>query len=293
MKNFVVEKGKKWRVGNVTIDLIFEVQLEFSKNEFKAVLPTADFESSEIKWLTPDYITNDGNVLLNEQSFLIKSKGKNILIDTGTNTPGPFEDNLKAAGCNPEDIDYVLFTHLHYDHIARNTKMVENGKLVATFPNARYLVGKEQYNHWKEIYENPDSGGKEPLSRDMIWPFLLHVKAIEEMGLLDIIDEDFTLHDEIRLYSTYGHSPGSFAIIIESNGDTAWIGGDIANHPIQMTQLDSSTSFDYDPIKAAVEREEVFSKLAGTDILYFGAHFAGEKGGFIKKVDKGYRIINA
>lgn len=109
-----------------------------------------------------------------------------------------------------------------------------NGKLEATFPNARYLMGRREFNYWKEIYENPDSRKDEPLVDFMLDPYLLHVKAVADVVLVDLIDDDFVLDDVISVIPAPCHSSGQYVIVIESKGDSAWISADIFHHPIHL-----------------------------------------------------------
>jgi len=287
MKKYATEKNNKWKIGDVTIELIFEAAVWCP---WTLIYPEERYDSTALAQFIPVYCNETGDLHTNEQPFLIKYNGKNVLVDTGDNVSGPFEDNLRAAGAEPEDIDYVLFTHLHFDHIRRNTKMV-NGKLVATFPNARYLMGRKEYNYWKEIYENPDSRKKEMLADFMLEPFMLHVKAVVDMGLVDLIDDDFVLDDVIRVIPAPGHTLGQYVIAIESKGDSAWISADIFHHPIQLVQTDLSSIYDYDPKMGTKVREELLERLAGTDTLLIGSHLVGDHAGFIKKADKGYKLV--
>ncbi|MCM3691085.1 MBL fold metallo-hydrolase [Neobacillus niacini] len=290
-KNYTVEKGEKWKIGDITIESILEQEVIYTDEVRKKVFPNAILRREELAWMIPDFATEELNLKFVVQSYLIKCNGKNILIDTGKNVPGPFEDNLRAAGCGVEDIDYVLFTHLHLDHVARNTKMSINGTLVPTFPNARYLFGREQYQHYKELYENPGKRSIDPIADQQIWPYLLHMLSLVEMDKVDFIDDDYRLFDQISVYPVPGHSVGQYAIVIESKGDSAFIGGDVAHGPLQMVHTEVAASFDIDPVLSSKTREHVFSKLAGTDTLYLGMHFAGDHGGFIVKADQGYKLV--
>ena len=288
-KNYAIEPGKKYQIGDVTFETIVEVSYVFPWQGMKVSIPKANIVPEEMQWLVPAFATENFELRIAVQSFLIKSQGKNILVDTGMNVPGPtYENNLKAAGCTPEDIDYVMFTHLHYDHTARNNKMSVNGTLAPTFPNARYLFVQENYDFVKELQDNPAKRRGSP-EYDHLWPFRTQMLSLVEQGKVDFIDYTFTLHDVISLYPIPGHMPGQVAFLINSKGDSAFIAGDIFHHPFQMTQIDASTSWDHDPVLSTRTREKVFGELAGTDTLFWAAHAVS--GGFVVKADKGYQLI--
>lgn len=287
MKNYRTEKRNKWIIGDVTVEAVFEAEVSCP---WSVIFPQERYDAAAIAQFTPEFCTEAGELLNNEQPFLIQYNGKKILIDTGDNVPGPFEENLLAAGAKPEEIDYVLFTHLHFDHIHRNAKMV-NGKLEATFPKARYLMGRKEFNYWKEIYENPDARKNEPVAKYMLEPYLLHIKSIADMGLVDLIDDDFNLDGVIRVIPAPGHSPGQYVIVIESQGDSAWISADILHHPVQLRNPDLSSIYDTNPQMMARVRAELLERLTDTDTLLIGSHFVGDNAGFIVKADKGYKLI--
>lgn len=302
MKNYTIEKGKVWRIGDVIIKEIFEAEMviPFEGNidmagasgfNIQEVLPDLRFDKQELQWLIPQFATENFNMREAMHSFLIQSNGKNILVETGMNAPTTtFGDNLKAAGCEPEDIDYVMYTHLHFDHIARNCKLSTFGSIVPMFPNARYLFSKEQYDFLKELQDDPSKRRNIP-EYDHIWPFRLQLLPLVEQGRVDFIDEHFTLHDTISLYPTPGHMKGEVSIVIKSKGDSAFIAGDFVQFPVQMTQLDVSSSWDYDPEASKETRRKVFAELAGTDTLFLAMHFL--TGGFVVKNDAGdgYKLL--
>jgi len=290
-KNYTIEKNRKWKIGDVTIEKIFEFEMvQPWETGFKWVVPKARVVPEEIDWLIPTFANEKYDMSFAIQSFLIKSQGKNILVETGMNAPTPdFDENLKRAGVAPEDIDYVMFTHLHYDHVGRNAKMSTFGNLAPTFPNARYLFSSESYNYLKEIHDNPEKRTGIP-EIDHIWPFRLHMLSMVEQGKVDFIDDTFTLHDVISLVPTPGHQPGQVGLFIRSQGDSAFIGGDFCQHPLQMTQIDASTGWDFDPEASVKTREKIFGELVDTDTLVLVMHWM--KGGFVVRAPNGcYKLL--
>ena len=128
---------------------------------------------------------------------------------------------LKAAGLGVEDIDFVMCTHLHGDHVGWNTRL-ENGRWVPTFPKARYLFSKKEYTYWSEIHQ------KTPLDQitDSVLPII-------EANRAELVTSDHALNDHIRLTPTPGHTPDHFAVCAGKGGDAAVFTGDLIHSPIQ------------------------------------------------------------
>jgi glyoxylase-like metal-dependent hydrolase (beta-lactamase superfamily II) len=133
----------------------------------------------------------------------------------------PWLDTLRAAGANPEDVDVVLCTHLHVDHVGWNTRL-ENGRWVPTFPKARYLFSKKEYTYWSEIHQ------KTPLDQitDSVLPII-------EANRADLVNSDHALNDHVRLSPTPGHTPDHFAVCAGKGSDAAVFTGDLIHSPIQ------------------------------------------------------------
>jgi len=154
-------------VGDMTIHRIVEQEQGFTPMlEF---LPTLSEETLDenLSWLAPGRYNRDtGNVVLCFQSYVVKTPHHNILVDAcignDKNFPlrptwnkkkdGNWMQGLKAAGLGVEDIDFVMCTHLHGDHVGWNTRL-ENGRWVPTFPKARYLFSKKEYDYWSAIHQ--------------------------------------------------------------------------------------------------------------------------------------------
>ena len=147
-----------WKIGDVTV-----TRVEESTTAIPAagLLPNCTAEGIERhrSWLAPAFLDEGGNLTLSFHGLVIEADGRHILVDTcvGTRpTPGyemmsnrdsPFLANLEEAGFPPESIDVVLCTHLHFDHVGWNTRLVD-GSWVPTFPNARYVFGRREWEHW-------------------------------------------------------------------------------------------------------------------------------------------------
>jgi len=154
-------------VNDMTIHRIVEQESGFTP--MLDFLPTLTKETlgENLSWLAPrGYDSASGNVVLCFQSYVVKTPHHNILVDSCIGNDKNFPNRpawnkktdanwmkaLKAAGLGVEDIDFVMCTHLHGDHVGWNTRL-ENGRWVPTFPKARYLFSKKEYTYWSEIHQ--------------------------------------------------------------------------------------------------------------------------------------------
>lgn len=263
----------QWRIGAAKITRIVELE---GAGGTKFILPQASPEAvKEIGWLAPDYATADGKLKMSVHALVVEADGKRIVVDTciGNNKKNrivpvwndldtPFLFKLNEAGFAPETIDLVICTHLHVDHVGWNTKLAGND-WVPTFPNARYLFGRTEYEYWKDFEDNPEQRAV----------FADSVRPIVDAGLADIIPDTFQVSESISTVPTPGHSPGHMSIRIRSEGEEALLLGDVAHHPCQMAHPEWSSTFDSDPMQSARTRRDVFGEVADTGTVVIGGHF--------------------
>src|SRR6187402_229121 len=193
------------------------------------------------RWMSPNhYDEASGWLKLSIHSWLLRLGGKTILIDTCVgnhksrkhrpkwdmmNTP--YLDRLKAAGVTPEQIDMVMCTHLHVDHVGWNTRL-DNGRWVPTFKNAKYVWSKADYDHFLRIDRDPEKGPAiGGALRDSVLP-------IVEAGLCQMVDGTETIEEHLSLTPAPGHSPGHVLINLASQDRQAFFSGDIIHHVIQI-----------------------------------------------------------
>ena len=269
-----------WKVGNVKITKIVELE---AVGGSRFLLPQATYdEVKKLPWLAPKFATEDGKLILSIHSLILETPKQRIVVDTcigndkqGRNIPTwnnlqkPFLEDMTKAGYPPDSIDMVLCTHLHVDHVGWNTRLV-GGKWVPTFPKARYVFGKIEYDYWKTHAPTPTHAA---LFEDSI-------KPVVDAGVVDLIASDHRLTDEITMIPTPGHSPGHMSIHIKSAGEEALLTGDAAHHPVQMYHLDWSSLADSDGSQAAKSRRELFPRFADKPVLVLGGHFSA---GYIKR----------
>jgi glyoxylase-like metal-dependent hydrolase (beta-lactamase superfamily II) len=183
-----------------------------------------------------------------------------------------FLQDLASIGILPENVDTVLCTHLHFDHVGWNTHLVD-GRWVPTFPNARYLFGRKEYDHWLMLR---DTGGYHAVNH-----LADSVDPVVAAGLVDFIAADHKLTEEIRLLPTPGHTPGHVSVHISSAGHEAVITGDMMHHPLQLAMPARHARFDLDKAQGAETRVAFVERFADQPVLVIGSHFADPGAGRI------------
>ena len=190
----------------------------------------------------------------------------------------PFLEHLEAAGWTRDGVNAVVCTHLHVDHVGWNT-MRENDRWVPTFPKARYFIGKREFEYWAAVSE-----GEQPeIMADSVQPIL-------DAGLVDLVAMDHRISAEVRLMPSPGHTPGHVCVVIESEGETAVITGDMTHHPCQLAHPDWSPAFDSDPKAAADTRAGLFARWADDEVLVIGTHYAAPTAGRIRRDSDVFRF---
>jgi glyoxylase-like metal-dependent hydrolase (beta-lactamase superfamily II) len=271
----------KWRVGGVTITKIVELEVTGGS---RFILPQATPEAIlPIGWLQPDFADENGRLKMSIHALVVETPSRRIIVDTclgndkenrriptWNNLQTRFLADLTAAGYARETIDTVICTHLHVDHVGWNT-MLDGGSWVPTFPNARYLMGRVEFDHWTSQHDREDM---EAIIADSVAP-------VWEAGLVDLVETDHRICDEISLMPTLGHTPGHVSVRIASQGEEALITGDFMHHPCQIARPDWSSTADSDPAEARQTREHMLTHLSDNPILVIGTHFAGRTAGHV------------
>lgn len=267
------------QIGEVTITAIVE---SCSVYGLQDLLPTAkEEEIGHIDWIGPPYITEKGEVVLAIQAFCIETPDRRIIVDTcngndksrasgfGHMQQSDLLDRLIQINFGPENVDIVLCTHLHADHVGWNT-CLRDGQWVPTFPRARYLIGRTEFAHELELAGTP--------FREQ---FQDSVRPIVDAGLVDLVETDHQICPELRLVASPGHTPGHVSVMIESVGESALITGDFLHSPVQIARPDWSLSFDHNPDVARETRTSMLYQLADTSTLVLGSHFPSPTAGHI------------
>ena len=283
-----------WRVGEVTVTRILELE---ATGGTRFILPQATPEVVRgMDWLAPHFADENGKLKMSIHALVVETPTARIVVDTcigndkdrdiptwsGLQTS--FLADLAAAGYPRESIDVVLCTHLHVDHVGWNTMRVA-GAWVPTFPNARYLLARSEFDYWRAEEEAADD-----LSRS---PFHDSVRPVWEAGLVDLVETDHRLCPEVTLEPTLGHTPGHVSVRIRSGGQEALITGDFIHHPCQLGHPEWASSADYDAQASTATRQRMFGALAGTQTLVIGTHFAAPTAGHVVADGGAWRLAVA
>jgi glyoxylase-like metal-dependent hydrolase (beta-lactamase superfamily II) len=272
-----------FHLGGATLEKI--IDLDPFRLPVGFLMPAADIEAlrPHRTLLEPHHVDfSTGEVLLGLHSLLLRVGGLTVLIDTcvGEHKPRPrradwhertgsdYLQKLQRAGVSPDDVDIVLCTHLHADHVGWNTRL-ESGRWVPTFPNARYLIGRTDLAHW-QAEEQRDPG------RHNHGSYADSVLPVVEAGLVEKVDEGFDVGRGARLVGLPGHSPGQIGLCLDCGGGSqAFFCGDVVQTPVQVIHPDWSSQFCFNRELATQTRVELFERALERDSLVIPAHLRG------------------
>eukprot|EP01065_Artemidia_motanka_P023873 TRINITY_DN2851_c1_g1_i2.p1 TRINITY_DN2851_c1_g1~~TRINITY_DN2851_c1_g1_i2.p1 ORF type:complete len:322 (+),score=84.84 TRINITY_DN2851_c1_g1_i2:71-1036(+) len=298
------------RVGSVDIDVIVETELQtpagggllkpeaivdreartgrpVQVQDAGPELAELSKRAGEVGWMGR-YTTPSGQLRLSFQAFVIKTATKRIVVDTCVGNDkdrasfgappekvhmrqGPFleqlEESVPAAA-----VDYVMCTHMHWDHVGWSS-MWRGGRWVPTFPRAKYLFGKKEYDGFVAQTKEDGAHGDvaRVLMRDSIGPVI-------QAQLHQLVPSDYVIVDEpgckVYLKPTEGHTPGHVSVVVESGGETALITGDAMHHPMQVAYPKISSFYDADSQQSARTRQELCAEACSGRTIVIGTHFA-------------------
>lgn len=259
------------RIGDVEIWRILEIHGPFMAPE--ELFPTAGPDVARIiAETTPHSLCPEsGRLILPIQGFLLKTPHHTILVDSCVGNhktipgrpdwhqrdSGRFMAALAAAGMDVADVDYVLCTHLHTDHVGWNTRL-EDGRWVPTFPNARYLMPMADEAEHRERASD--------LYAESVLPVI-------ETGQADMVEAGHRIGDHVTLIPTPGHTPGHVSVEIRSGDRMALITGDALHTTAQCRHPEWHFKFDSDPERAVVSRKHFLADAAEAGCVVLGNHF--------------------
>jgi glyoxylase-like metal-dependent hydrolase (beta-lactamase superfamily II) len=279
------EHMKSWTIGDVTVTRVVELW-DFQDN-IQMTMPDATAEEVvAMQWLHPHYATPDGRQRMNFQGFVVQAPGRVIVVDSCIGAgrqrdfdvfcdlPEGFLEDLESLGISRHDVDTVMCTHLHFDHVGWNTyRDPETGEYRPTFPNARYLFGRTEYEAWQNT-----------IRRDGVHTDTHLVECVDPivaLGLADFIEADHEIAPGIWCEPSHGHTPGHVHVRIRSQGQEAIITGDLMHHPMQVAMPYRQATFDMDKEAGRQTRMGFVEKYADSGVMVIGAHFAGPTAGHI------------
>jgi glyoxylase-like metal-dependent hydrolase (beta-lactamase superfamily II) len=275
----------KTRVGDVEIISLMDVGDWKLANFF----PTVDPEVWErYRAIYPDALCDGNAICTSATAYAVRFGESTILVDTGLG-PGPHErmggqtgqllSELHSLRIKPEDVDTVIITHLHRDHVGWNAIPTGDG-LQPTFPRAQYVVPRKDWDY----YTQPDQ-----LERSA---YLQGSMALYEKGLIDMSDGEYAVNRYISLVPTPGHTPGHQAVMVTSQGEQAAILGDMVHTPPQVEETEWTAAADVDPELSIATRKQMLDKIESEHVLLCAGHFPHPGFGYLLRRD-GRRFFEA
>ena len=294
-------------LGEVTVTRV--VEWSGAVRTTREVLPDSPAEiwQQHRAELAPDFWTPDDDAYLCAiQSWVIRSGGRTVLVDTGAGNDRdrpqvpqfdhlatPFLDTLAGVGVRPEDVDVVVNTHVHYDHVGWNTHLVD-GEWTPTFPNATYLIPRIDRD-----YFDPQNEHRRPPARTDADRLRRHgshlvfadsVAPILRDGLATLWDEQYRIDAHLTLEPAPGHTPGSSLLRVRSGDERAVLVGDLLHSPAQFFAPHANSCFCEDPQQARDTRRRVLAESADTGTLLIPAHFPGHGAAEVRRDGDAFSI---
>ncbi|GBG55616.1 MBL fold metallo-hydrolase [Sporomusaceae bacterium FL31] len=280
---------KTYQVGDAKITYVGELVMN-------NVMPSTlfpdwnpDLLSDHQNWLSGNSIDPCAkHLFMSIHTWVVKTKHHTILIDTGVgnhkhrpftphfeNLQLPYLQRLLAAGVEPEAVDYVLATHLHVDHVGWNTQKIDD-QWVPTFPNARYVFSKAEYEYYKNPANHNDRNKTSVIvQKDSIEPIIA-------AGLADMIKIDGSeLIDGLSFKPTPGHSIDHTSIALTSQGEEALFVGDLLHHPIQVRYPELNSIYDAFAEQSRLSRRWALEYAAERKAILFCSHFPESSAGTV------------
>ena len=241
-----------------------------------------------------------GKLVFSFHSFIVKTGHHTILIDSCIGNDkerptrpqfhrlqSPFLADLANAGVGVEDVDYVMCTHLHWDHVGWNTRL-DNGRWVPTFPNARYIMARREFEHWQDVQRRGEDTPHRRAFEDSVLP-------VVRTGQSVLVDDDYALEDgrisSLWFESAPGHTPGNVVIHARSRDDHAVFLGDVLHHQFQLMQPEWSTLACTDPELSRKTRMRLVEEYADCGTRLLPGHFPAPTTGRIVRHGSAYRYV--
>ncbi|MGH7115125.1 MAG: MBL fold metallo-hydrolase [Stellaceae bacterium] len=283
-------------VGDMTIHRLVEQEAGFTPVlEFLPGLSPELLDENR-PWLEPAALDPATDMLvLCFQSYLVKTPHHTILVDSciGNDKSRPTRETwnhktddyfmraLAAAGASVDDIDFVMCTHLHADHVGWNTRL-DNGRWVPTFPNARYVMARREFEHWQGVQQRGEDTPHRLAFEDSVLP-------VVRTGQSLLVDDDYALEDGLWFESARGHTPGNVVIHARSRDEHAVFIGDVLHHQLQLARPEWSTAACSDRELSRRTRTRLIEEHAEEGTRLLPAHFPAPTVGRIVRHGRAYR----
>lgn len=287
-------------IGDIKIDCVTEIdRYPFEPNALLGNI-TAEIVERHKTALGPRLVeAGTNNLIISFHGFVIRSPRLTIVVDTcnGNHKPRPdkpwqnmrtstnYLSNLARVGVRPEDVDIVLCTHLHGDHVGWNTEL-RDGRWTPTFPNARYLMSRRDYDYFA-MKESALAQRTPSAFSDSVLPVI-------EAGRAEFVDFADSTHrsvdDNIWIEPAPGHTPGHVTVHVKRRDHRAVLSGDIIHHPIQFFEPHLSNNGDVDPLEAQATRHRLLQFSAESRAILMTAHFPAPTAGYVMSVGDQFRF---
>ena len=200
---------------------------------------------------------------------LVNTGNSLILFDTGLQGPGTVAA-IEAAGYTADQVDTIVITHMHGDHIGG---LMTDG--APTFANAAYVTGRSEFDHWAKAGNDNFEGKVRPLAEQMT-----------------MLEDGGTVASGVTAMAAFGHTPGHMAYMVENNGTSLLIAADFANHYVwSLAHPDWEVKFDMDKAAAAATRRRMLDMMAADKMAFVGYHMPFPAIGYVEKGGDNYRYV--
>jgi glyoxylase-like metal-dependent hydrolase (beta-lactamase superfamily II) len=245
----------------------------------------------------PRHFDQQQNLLvMSFHSILVRTATHTILVDTclGNDKPRPNIDiwhqrsgnylaDLASAGVTPEEVDIVMCTHLHADHVGWNTQL-KDGQWVPTFPNAEYLFASKEVDHWQqELERRPADEVNHDSWADSVAPIFDAGKAV-------LVGSEDEITTGVRILPAPGHTPGNVMLLLEDRGERGYVLGDAIHHPIQVDYPQWSSRFCHDPDLSRKTRTQILTRAAEENAWILPAHFPTPTAARVRRTTQGFAL---
>jgi len=256
-----------YRLGNLDLRILSDGTYYQDAGAVFGIVPRVMWERAVNPALDAQY-----RMPLGLNSVLVRSHDKLILIETGVGdkeghrrqaspaAEGTLLVELAAIGVRPDEIDIVINTHLHADHCGWNTRAAD-GRIVPTFPNARYLI---QGGEWEAAIAPNERTRATYLAENLL--------PLEEAGVLDLVDGERAVTPEITIVPTHGHTEDHASVVLTSGGETAIYIGDMVQHHVQLERTAWVSSFDLLPLVSMETKKRIVERAIRERAVIVSVH---------------------
>ncbi|MEV6954632.1 MBL fold metallo-hydrolase [Streptomyces sp. NPDC051183] len=292
------ESRQSIMLGDVEVIRVVEWQGEFAPARGLVPESGAEVWKGNEDWLAPDHWDADSDrAVMALQTWVLRSGGRTVLVDTGVGNgrerpgspqfhhwQGDFLGALARAGVRPQDVDVVINTHVHGDHVGWNTTGVDGG-WEPTFPNAQYLIPAADDFHFgpSNAYGNGVREDDRLIYEDSIAP-------VHRAGQAVLWDGAHRIDEHLTLESAPGHTPGSSVLRLTSGGDRAVFVGDLLHSPVQILTPACNSCFCMDAERAVASRRRILERAAAERELVIPAHFGGAGAVEVRQEGTGFTL---